>query len=971
MAIEVTPPAADEHPDAYFRAQLGRLSLRWPEQHDPALRTAQIGAMLAVAGHFATSDEPAQSVLPTGVGKSAVISALPFLIPAKRVLVVVPTRLLRDQLASEFSNLETLRRLQVVDDDFVAPRVRRVDHRLGSVDDWLALQDFDVAVGTPGVLSATHQDVATPPEGLFDLLIFDEAHHLPAATWTGVLNEHQARAALLTATPFRRDRKLLPGRLIYHYTLRQAIADAVYMPVDFIPVQSQEPDFDRDIAQAAIARQRSSPHAEEGSLLLVRTDRVAHAKELVELYEDLGARIGLITGEHSLTHVRQVVKRLNDRDLDGVVSVSALVEGFDLPALKIAAYHRPHRTLPPTLQFVGRIARVTGGDAPAELVAVPAQIGPETAELYREDVAWAELLPRLVDAAVDQELATRTYLSELDSEGPEGVSPSALHPRRMVQVFRTAGMEVHLDSPIARLSRAPVVFRAIDEARTLMAAITERRISPEWIASDALDSFEYQLYLAVYDSARDLLFVAAPSDAAARELRDAVGADGALLISPQLINRWLWRQDLVAYSSVGMRSARAPGARQASYRMLAGSTVEGALLPSESRSYAVGHLIGRRRDGDQVVGIGVSIRRSKIWETAAADSLLEFRDWCKGLAEAVAGDGDAHATAPRLQLALPGALERFPEHPIAVVLAHTLLQGGTALHVPGRGWVDISLFETPAERASDQLVEIAWGFEDSELARIRLRSDGEVVVPEPEPIARSGGTQVGLGELLVENPPYIYFADGSSSQGSTLLVPPAQLPMLPAELYNEWDFTTTDIRAEARAPAHGHAHNVQSRTLAWARENLVDPVLIVDDAAYEIADIVALEGGASARVHLFHCKFSSKDLPGARLADLYEVVGQAVRSARWTDTPACWGELSRRITERAATRVDGGDRATIAAQLADWSDDPPGLELHVWIVQPGLSHGAMNGWTEGQTLLLATMEWCNTQGAVFHVAGSP
>ncbi len=475
-----------------------------------------------------------------------------------------------------------------------------------------------MVVGTPGVLSATYQGVATPPEGLFDLLIFDEAHHLPAATWSGILAQHTARAALLTATPFRRDRKLLPGQLAYHYTLRQAIADEVYVPVDFIPVDSQEPDFDRDIARAAIDRQRFTPHSDEGSLLLIRTDRVAHAKQLVELYEELGARVGLITGEHSARHVRGVIKRLREHELEGVVSVAALVEGFDLPALKIAAYHRPHRTLPPTLQFVGRIARVTGGRAPAELVAVPAQIASETAELYSEDVAWTQLLPRLMDAAVDRELATRGYLSELDSEGPEGVSPSALRPQRMVQVYRTTGLEVHLDAPLARLSRTTVVFHAVDESHVLLAAITEQRVRPRWISSDALDSFEYELYLAVYDRARELLFVTAPSDAAARELRDAVGAAGALLISPQLINRWLWRQDLVAYSSVGMRSARAPGARQASYRMLAGSTVEGALLPSESRSYAVGHLIGRRRDGERIVGIGVSIQRSKIWETAAA-----------------------------------------------------------------------------------------------------------------------------------------------------------------------------------------------------------------------------------------------------------------------------------------------------------------------------------------------------------------
>ena len=62
------PGAADGSP--YFRARLGELQLRWPQQH---------------------------------------------------VLVVVPTRLLRDQLSSEFSGLTTLRRLEAVGDDSPSP----------------------------------------------------------------------------------------------------------------------------------------------------------------------------------------------------------------------------------------------------------------------------------------------------------------------------------------------------------------------------------------------------------------------------------------------------------------------------------------------------------------------------------------------------------------------------------------------------------------------------------------------------------------------------------------------------------------------------------------------------------------------------------------------------------------------------------------------------------------------------------
>jgi hypothetical protein len=66
----------------------------------------------------------------------------------------------------------------------------------------------------------------------------------------------------------------------------------------------------------------------------------------------------------------------------------------------------------------------------------------------------------------------------------------------------------------------------------------------------------------------------------------------------------------------------------------------------------------------------------------------------------------------------------------------------------------------------------------------------------------------------------------------------------------------------------------------------------------------------------------------------------------------------------------GADRADVAARLDAWSANPPGLELHIWVIQPGLSQTTMTGWTEGQTLILAALEWCVTQGAVLHIVGS-
>src|SRR5581483_7929251 len=140
-----------------------------------------------------------------------------------------------------------------------------------------------------------HDGVDPVPEGLFDLVIFDEAHHLPATTWT-TLHEQLVSAitVLLTATPFRNDRRRLPGDIAYTYSLKRAVAKGVYRPVRFTPVDSTHvPPNARDevLAAAAAERFRSPEHQTANTRLLVRTDRKEHARALVDIYGQVGLRV--------------------------------------------------------------------------------------------------------------------------------------------------------------------------------------------------------------------------------------------------------------------------------------------------------------------------------------------------------------------------------------------------------------------------------------------------------------------------------------------------------------------------------------------------------------------------------------------------------------------------------------------------------------------------------------------------------
>lgn len=118
--------------------------------------------------------------------------------------------------------------------------------------------------------------------------------------------------------------------------------------------------------------------------------------------------------------------------------------------------------------------------------------------------------------------------------------------------------------------------------------------------------------------------------------------------------------------------------------------------------------------------------------------------------------------------------------------------------------------------------------------------------------------------------------------------------------------------------------------------------MIDDDRAGEAADLVGLRvDGNDLLVTLVHCKYSSKPTPGGRLADLYDVCGQATRGARWRDHRAIplINHIDRRsrsyLLRTGHSAYEVGDRET----LLRIQERAPLLfvQFTTIIAQPGLS----------------------------------
>ena len=342
---------------SFFQANHHLIKYPIAEGDALGLRNAQVGAIHAITSHFTVSKKPAIVVMPTGTGKTAVLMMAAFNTRAIRVLVITPSKLVRNQIAKGFKDLQPLRKLGVIDVDPGGLKVKEQRKELRDAADWTSLAEFDIVVSTPNCVSPKIDGIVPSPEDFFDLILIDEAHHSPAKSWTDILLHYpDAKKILFTATPFRRDKKEIPGKVVYNYPISQAYHEGIFGKIEFIPVET-DPGNDIAIARKCEEVFLAEPD-EVVHYIMVRTDSKKRAKELEDIYKNnTSLRLKLIHSGLTAKTVENALGELTSGSIDGIICVDMLGEGFDFPNLKIAAIHSPHKSLAATLQFIGRFTR--------------------------------------------------------------------------------------------------------------------------------------------------------------------------------------------------------------------------------------------------------------------------------------------------------------------------------------------------------------------------------------------------------------------------------------------------------------------------------------------------------------------------------------------------------------------------------------------------------------------------------------
>ncbi len=327
-------------------------------------RSAQLGALYAIKSHWTVSSKASTIVMPTGTGKTEVMIATVVSECCSKTCIIVPSDLLRKQTIARFSTLGKLREIGAINESFENPVVGCL---ISSPKDITELQELldksNLIITTMSLLNSGYfkNEFMQLLASTCDTVIIDEAHHVPSKSWKKVKNAFASVKCLqFTATPFRNDGKKIDGDIIYNYPLVLAQECGYFKPINFYPVY----EFDSDKKDISVAKKavelleadiaNGLPH-----LLLVRASTQGRAKELYEnIYRKYYLRHApvLIISDNTATDNKSALQSITDGTSKIVVCVDMFSEGIDIPQLKICAIHDKYKSLPITIQFIGRFA---------------------------------------------------------------------------------------------------------------------------------------------------------------------------------------------------------------------------------------------------------------------------------------------------------------------------------------------------------------------------------------------------------------------------------------------------------------------------------------------------------------------------------------------------------------------------------------------------------------------------------------
>ncbi len=928
-------------------------------ENDKVLRRPQRGAMFSILGYLTCSTEVVNIIMPTGTGKTETMIGSILLNQCKKVLILVPSVPLREQTFRKFKSLGFISRLEGFNEQTMLPSVGVIEHIPKSLSEINEIVSHsNIVIATPSSLGRCDEAILEHLSTVFTHLFVDEAHHVTAKTWDkikkGFVKRHKP-VMQFTATPFRNDGEHVDGRTIFNYKLKDAFEDEYFKKINFTGIREwDESKVDRAIAEKSTEiLRRDLDERNLDHLMMVRTKTIPRSRDVFRIYQDLASDLNpvIIHSELSPAEKNYAFEQLKSHQSKIVVCVDMLGEGFDLPELKIAAIHDIHKSLPITLQFVGRFTRYSHDLNLGEAQVIADITSPNSSkilrELYSANPDWNLILQVWSENEIERQISLNDFIQSFDTEN-ESIGLQNIRPKMSTVVFKISG-DVDLSNEDAvieifgKTSEKKIIKYTHSERENVLVVVEGSKKYVEWGFFKHIRNLEWDLYLIYWDREKNLLFINSSNNGSLHEnVAKALSSGEAHIVEGETIFRAFHDLKRIIFKNIGLRSNWGKAIR---YTMYSGVDVEKGLSDPQTSTKIKSNLFGLGFEAGEKTSLGCSYK-GRIWSRQVTN-IRDFKLWCEHLGAKLLDESIEAYDFLKNSLITETALSIPESEPVTIEWDESIYTDTqTAIWIQ-HGTSKIPIDEVGIEISSKSSEAIKFkvfttDFESTYSMSLQLSPEGDMstvsFTEESSPPLKIFFNSQGqnLVDYFHDNPPVIRFSDGSLLEGSILAKPRADVTLYNQEKISAWDWTGVNIRKESQGNEKDPT-SIQFKVIEKLKSESYD-IIFDDDRAGEMADIIAIKKDDNVlRIEFYHCKFSSGDSPGDRVGDLYNVCGQAQKSIQWrTNVPKIFHHMIRRSETTGVNGFEVGD-TDLAQILQRQSEDYLDVEMYIYVVQPGIS----------------------------------
>ena len=927
--------------------------------HQKGLRPPQFGAICAIRSFWTVSREAATIVMPTGTGKTETMLATIVAEKCLKTLIVVPSNLLRQQIFEKASTFGILYEIGVLNDRKVLPpNVTLLASGCKTFDEFKEIVDAaNIIITTMSLANLFPDEYKEYLAQECETLVVDEAHHISADTWskfkTYFVNN---RILQFTATPFRNDEKKMDGKIIYNFPLSKAQKQGYFQPILFYPLEEfNDKKSDDMTANLAVKQLKVDINAGFDHILLVRASTKKRAIELFDsIYNKKYKKFKpvLIISGITASEKRDRMNALKTLKSRIVVCVDMFGEGIDIPNLKIAAIHDKYKSLPITLQFIGRFARTKTGLGDAKIVVNIANEDMQEAmkDLYNRDSDWNQLLSIKSEGLINREIALQELEEGFKGNGINRIGINQIIPKVSMYAYKLKTRSWDWEK-WTNIFDENICKYYINRDERILVIIEPKETTVGWTTQHDISNLIWELYVVYWNREKDIVFVNATDKSLANKIVEAIFGECNRIIGEDVF-KCLHGINRLMLATVGLNSAINGPIR---YKMFAGIDIAQGLSEATKNNSYKSNLFGVGYNGKGKTSIGCS-HKGTIWAKWVA-SIDFWRDWCNEVIDKILDPNiDPQkilegVLVPKVINELPKEVPYRIDWPLELDFFSddNLFLEREGMKVPIYQ-VDIKLSVAQTKEGALQFFISNEDFtEDFELSitdnSFRIKS-----VSKNKTRIIKGKKKNLLADFFQECPPIIKFVNQSTLEGNlyVTLKDSHETKNFPTNQIYNWDWKSmgVNIRKESQT-TEKFSDSIQYSVIKRLQDSGDYCIIFDDDDAGEIADIVAIKEISNEIIfEFYHCKYSHGDLPGARVKDLYEVCGQAEKSVIWKQNTR---EIVKRMRKREIQRLEKGTVSRFdLGDLEKLKEIENKLrvydsKLEINIVQPGVDSKKISG----------------------------